>query len=397
MALPEETRTSHTLPDGLSVQLETEYDDHDEAASHCFVLNHELYAPGRTRNSPRTSVASAKSFIIHKDRIVREDDWQEAMGEYSDQTIALSEQLFDRWARLRSEWIRSPEKKGTGVWGHELDRGSILFIDEMRVDQEYRARGIGSWLLQQILTSRYATSCAFAYAWPSPLYPGGRPLAELASMEQIATKMYANAGFRRVGRSDFVCYALSDANHASHRLAASDDAEPLDSHTIQARPLAQLPIHAALRDRTELDVVLDLIRTHHRAEPSSIRVKDAYGGTPLHFAAHHARFAVISELLNLGAHDDVHEKDTKGSTPLSCLERTMRTRRDESMPWGSFKGQKDEACQCQILLMTSMGLSPPSLEMMKWGCTCGQCTDGWLSPRMRLRLQGMSYPAFLLF
>lgn len=32
-----------------------------------------------------------------------------------------------------------------------------------------------------------------------------------------------------------------------------------------------------------------------------------------------------------------------------------------------------------------MAASPPVL-----GCTCGECTDGWLSPRMRYRLMSMS-------
>jgi len=28
------------------------------------------------------------------------------------------------------------------------------------------------------------------------------------------------------------------------------------------------------------------------------------------------------------------------------------------------------------------------IKKRRFGCTCGMCTDGWLSPRMRFRLAG---------
>ena len=90
-------------------------------------------------------------------------------------------------------------------------------------------------------------------------------------------------------------------------------------------------------------------------------------------------------------------KDTKnkeGMTPLEMLESSMRSKRDimETM-LGVWNGYSDEGLTCEYLLKKAISLpvTPTEAEYIKkrkFGCTCGMCTDGWLSPRMRFRLSG---------
>ena len=49
--------------------------------------------------------------------------------------------LFDRWVNLRPEFCSHPVKKGTGVWGPELNNGSLLLVCHLYVYEEYRQEG----------------------------------------------------------------------------------------------------------------------------------------------------------------------------------------------------------------------------------------------------------------
>lgn len=109
-------------------------------------------------------------------------------------------------------------------------------------------------------------------------------------------------------------------------------------------------------------------------------------------AASKGRPAVVTELLSLGARSDLHEKNKEGRTPLACIDDEMLKGREFFKMVGvPFKGHEMSKCRCKVLIMEAMGQAPPSLEMMKWGCTCGQCHGGWLSPRMKYRLESAFY------
>lgn len=367
---------------------------------HTLLLEHKIYVPGSNSPSP---IASSTSFVIHKDRIVLLDDWYDVMDSHDDEMLEFATELFTERAKLHRKWIVSTDK-GTGVWRQELDRGSILYIQNIFVNSDYRGRGVGTWLLRQILTSEHVTSCRFAYAWPTTFEPTLRTKAELIAIEQSVAKIFAKIGFRRVGRSNFVCYALMDTNHPSRSLPSSDDAEPLvpplpgELHEdglrdfrdlvfeeARMRPDAPFRIQAALRSGRG-QALFDYIRQQHAADPSCIRVKDHQGMTPLHVAAFRGRPTTVSEILRLGARDDLQEKDNDGRIPLDHLDAEMARIR-ERQRGSEFKGHDDSMCQCKVLIMQEMGLNPPPAELIKWGCTCGQCKGGWLSPRMVFRLQ----------
>jgi len=65
----------------------------------------------------------------------------------------------------------------------------------------------------------------------------------------------------------------------------------------------------------------------------------------------------------------------------------------------TWNGYKDEDLMLEVLLKRAMGMDVPEgtneeyLRKRKWGCTCGQCDDGWMSKRMRFQLKcQFSYP-----
>ncbi len=73
------------------------------------------------------------------------------MEEPSTETSLLAFDLFDRYGRLRSEIKDHTVRKGSGVWNEELDSGDILLIEEVKIDKEYRRRGLGKKMVGAML------------------------------------------------------------------------------------------------------------------------------------------------------------------------------------------------------------------------------------------------------
>ena len=46
---------------------------------------------------------------------------------------AMAQTLFDKYGKLRSEHVEHGYHRGTGVWGHELDNGTLILILSVRV------------------------------------------------------------------------------------------------------------------------------------------------------------------------------------------------------------------------------------------------------------------------
>ena len=80
-------------------------------------------------------------------------------------------------------------------------------------------------------------------------------------------------------------------------------------------------------------------------------------------------------------------------TPLERIGETMRSEREFSETLlQQWDGYSNEQLEVQAILKRALGVFPDGMSdetyavKKKWGCTCDQCTDGWLSPRMRFRL-----------
>lgn len=235
--------------------------------------------------------------------------------------------------------------------------------------------------------------------------------------------------YRRVGRTCFLAYA-TDETHPSRSLSIDNDVEEhefnrhfdeqprLDAERItqhveamrnssggtEALDDPSCPLHVMIA-ATRLDLpvpdIAQKIRGAYSRDPSSIHLKDENGFTPLHLAATFANFEAVQALLSLppdsGIFADLHlRNNSQGLTPLEACEREMRNLREFSETLlGTWKGHSVSALRIVYLLKRAAGEEIQGSEDdfiagSRWGCTCGQCTDGWLSSRMRYRLLSSS-------
>jgi hypothetical protein len=160
---------------------------------------------------------------------------------------------------------------------------------------------------------------------------------------------------------------------------------------------AQYPVHYEIATN-KTPSVAQVIRAAHQVDAGSVHKRDVNGLMPVHLAAASENVHALRALLELDPNDMAEDlKDAKnrdGMTPLEGLESSMRSTREllETL-LGVWNGYSDEGLTCEYLLKKAMS-SPVMvteaeyIKKRRFGCTCGMCTDGWLSPRMRFRLLG---------
>jgi GNAT superfamily N-acetyltransferase len=78
------------------------------------------------------------------------------------ETMELALTIFDRYGRLKRELMEHIVRKGSGVWGEELDEGNFVLIVDVDVSEKWHRKGIGSKLVLHIL-SKESPILAFAY------------------------------------------------------------------------------------------------------------------------------------------------------------------------------------------------------------------------------------------
>lgn len=84
--------------------------------------------------------------------------------------------------------------------------------------------------------------------------------------------------------------------------------------------------------------------------------------------------------------------NVSGTTPLEAVQSKMTSIREFAenlLP--VWKGHAADYLAIEYLLKQAMGHSidrdmTTYIFGRRFGCTCGECADGWLSPRMRFRL-----------
>ncbi|PPQ84753.1 hypothetical protein CVT26_014688, partial [Gymnopilus dilepis] len=330
-------------------------------------------------------------------------DFLEVMDVDSDEWHEFST-LFDKGAVIRPELVDGGRRSGSGCWGKELNEGEMLYINDVRVKEEFRQCGVGSCVLEKLLASSYLGQQDHAYCWPSPIFSRSENMTQAERTKNFdnVVAFFRKNGFRRIGLTQFFAYS-PNPSHPSRQLAASADADQptskkSTSNLTPAEILAKYALHTAVATNKGPSITA-VLRAAFQADPTCIHEKDIHNYTPMHIAAAERNVLAVRTLLELdfeGIRADLEDGENDDSvTPLEGLQSTMRSSREFSETLlGKWDGHGNDALACEYMLMKAMGMEVPFgarseeeyIKKKKFGCTCGACTDGWLSPRMRYRL-----------
>lgn len=368
---------------------------------------------------------------------MRESFWFE-MEQPTQETCDLAFDLFDRYGRLNPEFYEHDINKGTGVWGNELDRGDLLFFEELTVDAAHRRRGIGTKLVNAILekTRKKVSERVgfFALARPGFLWREVSHLeddpAAMGEAQEDAEKgglaFWHAMGFRRVGTSSWLAWTDSPG-HPSRQLGIAQDWICPDDLTADVSLYGKMeqvfqkladPAVEAAKCIEELTKALP-----EDFEDGQWQIIDREGDTLLHIASKLSKPELVSFLLSRVPRLTA-VRNKKGHTALEALQNYLerwRTRRSVGFATlvtpDEFKGfdASDIECLAALEHTAAFDLSslsprdieaassatdehirraPPQFDIVgiqktlryKYGCTCGQCIGGFLSPRMKLAL-----------
>jgi hypothetical protein len=189
-------------------------------------------------------------------------------------------QLFDRYGRLKKEFKDHPIRKGTGVWGSELDLGSFFVIEDLQVDKEWHRKGVGKiialFLIEKSRSGRREPD--FSLVIPGWLTRDvaseidGKTKLEQREVEfraeDVARSFWRSLGFRRIGAS--CCFGLSnEPSHTAHGLLSNDDFDP----AVEEPELDEGPKNESFVERSvepakkswRLKLLKDRLPLHHAA------------------------------------------------------------------------------------------------------------------------------------
>ncbi|KAI1424431.1 hypothetical protein F5Y12DRAFT_456447 [Xylaria sp. FL1777] len=381
-------------------------------------------------NVGKSRVASCNAKFIRR-YFMRHAFWTE-MEELCEESSLLAFELFDRYGRLNREYAEHEIRKGSGVWGEELDDGDILLIENMHTEPLWRRQGAGAKLLNAVLDVVRDEARGF-FAFVNPMHltqqtdrDDDKPDSGTIS-EQVEnfTHFFRSMGFRRVGTSGWL--AFSDDDHPSRNLDKAQDWDaPVQLKGEQITPEPIRTILSSLSDPSisGAECVSKMEEVFAVEENAPLQMyTDEIGNTILHVAALGRKAEPISYIMSK-IPQLAEKRNCDGYTPLEALQSSLdqqRTRQTIGGPRGvidvisdSFTGfcQSDIECLAaltgtEIFDLTKLSdrdiwaASSATDEMasrdrkvnlirntlrLKYGCTCGQCVGGFLSLRMQFAL-----------
>ncbi|KAJ4211335.1 hypothetical protein NW759_012536 [Fusarium solani] len=349
-----------------------------------------------------------------------------AMEEPTRQTSELAFELFDRYGRLRKEFREHTVNKGTGVWGSELDGEDILLFESIRVEHGHCRQKIGTKIVKAVLNKARRKSTKF-FALVKPRYLVEEIDIGNTEKRLVATgaaeQFFRSIGFRRVGTSGWFAFT-DDSSHPSKRLETSDD---WNQSRFTQVPQSTVATFARLRGPDMVDSeCVRLLQTDLRLqlEDNPGILLDETQNTILHLLALRTWPKSIAYAIDKWPQLK-SLRNREGYTPLEALQTLMETSRTTRTENGKthvvFDGFRGFSSVQIALLGTFEGVNVCDLDKvpkdviarvfttpkqdfqripgaseiqrtlrLKYGCTCGQCLGGFLSPRMQqaLRQQG---------
>jgi GNAT superfamily N-acetyltransferase len=346
---------------------------------------------------------------------------------------SIAYEIFDRYGRLRQEFKNHAVLKGTGVFGNELDDGDLFVVEYMFIQPEWRRKGLGTKIMET-LTNKACTrgrSPSFTLVIPGWLRTDvgkrcdGKTEKEKRAIRDIACEnaiaFYRSLKFRRIGLSG--CFAVpADLTHKAYTLLASEDLDPAepehdseddeeDENKDTWSPFSEdnnrekkrleflqqrMPLHHATVTMTDSDCV-KFFAKFDGADDEWMK-KDRFHQNVLHLAACKLKPLSVNWLLkNVDTNKRLSSARTlKGLTPLEQLQDELETKRTQAEMGvrtvdnsDNFTGFVPGAVSCLAALKKTENnekIDAIGHLRLKYGCTCGQCVGGFLSPRMKFAL-----------
>ncbi|KAJ7282648.1 hypothetical protein C8J57DRAFT_1172645 [Mycena rebaudengoi] len=192
--------------------------DHEFAALKTLIVNIKHKSAGNT-----VEVGTVKIQVVSL-RDIPPNSFFNFLDAFSHDLANLA-QLFNGNGKLRSN---------TGCWSAAdfASQNYLVYIEEMIIEESWRERGLGSWLLPRLfyLKELRVRGAQFIITWPTVLNQleprvQATPATQRAweTKQERIIKFFQRAGFRRLANSFFFCLA-NDASHPSHAIPVDEDA-----------------------------------------------------------------------------------------------------------------------------------------------------------------------------
>ncbi|KAL2844459.1 hypothetical protein BJX68DRAFT_277791 [Aspergillus pseudodeflectus] len=302
---------------------------------------------------------------------------------------------------------------GSGVWQTELDNGPLATIEYVHMLELLLAKAQG-YIAAQTQTDPFLAlfqtpqsklDCSSSlHVLTLPGQPHREQHRINSEAHDAAVSFFRSCGFRRLGMSGCFAYPFQP-NHPSRTLLVNDDVDPpfcaVDEYEDFINPENGETMQSNM-ERYRLDSLKASHPFHHAAETLSDEdcltfLKDhasSVGSAP----PNNTQSTLLHSIAHVQEARKWHSsRDMQGFTPIKALkeklESNLSTRQVMLMTpivSDQFKGFGTEAVRCLELLSTRDGnstrLSTLEVQRLKYGCTCGSCLEGFLSPRMAFAL-----------
>lgn len=245
-------------------------------------------------------------------------------------------------------------------------------------------------------------SCQYVLTWPAFMddrvwtnqmagTEGSEHLAQMADGQVGIEKFWRSLGFRAIGTSIFLALALT-GTHPSLSLSKTDDyVRPFALRGDVFDPKAIYPYNMELLRATD-DQTLRILQQRAEAIPANDSrwfATDLHGRNLMHCVAVSRKPKALAYLRTLPCASDLSTaRDLGGDTPLEGLERRLdKSRTTNNMGdmivtmSDEFKGHSAKDVASLAQLTGTSTTDSLQMDRLRFGCTCGECIAGFISPR----------------
>ncbi|EXJ80685.1 hypothetical protein A1O3_06969 [Capronia epimyces CBS 606.96] len=359
-------------------------------------------------DAPEETIGSCHAELIRRNDI-RKSFYRSMLGPFEEITL-LAFDLFDKYGKLNNDYKHHEIKKGSGLWKRRLDEGDILLIEDVRVQEPYRYRGIGQKMIRALMAAASEKTVGgrfVAIVWPNSLkdfwfldtmkaiVEREKGAGNFPYEDALSIQWFRLLGFKRIGSS--IWFGLPwEGTQPSPGFQAGGDYDP-PHRTVAAHQRLPEWLVGSLTGPPR-DNFVSLMRRHSLQIPFGSKewlATDEDGNTLLHLAALRFSLNGLTWILESEVGSQMEQmRNSVGDTPLEALLLKLEARRTRKMSrsWDiravKFEGHDIKAVKC-VAKLKGLPLdtcTDVDLARISYGCTCGECIEGFLSPRMSYAL-----------